>query len=66
MQGQTSDALFDALVMAQVQPAVALLLSPPRLLPTASQAAGGTEVRWPDFRALFAQLELGPLTRGAM
>ncbi|CAE7657846.1 NUDT8 [Symbiodinium sp. CCMP2592] len=32
-EGQTPDALFDAL------------------------AAGGQEVRWPDFRALFAQLE---------
>ena len=29
-----------------------------RLLP---KAAGGQEVLWPDFRALFAQLERGPL-----
>jgi len=59
VQGQTPDALFDALAVAFVQ----MISDASCYVVSGSwpKAAGGQEVRWPDFRALFAQLEHGPL-----
>ena len=62
VQGQTPDALFDALATALVscQSLCRRYLVDGKIA-SWPKAAGGQEVRWPDFRALFAQLEHGPL-----
>ena len=62
VQGQTPDALFDALATALVscQWLCRRYLVDGKIA-SWPKAAGGQEVRWPDFRALFAQLEHGPL-----